>query len=431
MKFNCEKCNAVYNINESKLPPSGFKFHCKKCSHLLNVKIKKEIIDSRQESDAEIKKASKYEKGNNEQKLSSKTKNRRFFSRFNNKEQAANQGMHTDTVKIHKLMKLISVIDTSSLNKRKIIVCSSIFLIILLIQFQTARNLLFENRIFNAVDISTEEMIDDNLKRATFAFTIARAMNAVISVMQESQLQIEPAGLGVTIAIGEIFDPVNDLIERFSWIMMLSLISLGIMKTLIHISSWLSIDVFLSFGLLFILLGMFVTENKRKLLISVGKKALLGALIIRFAIPVVVHLNHKVYRSVLSTEYETATSEFEHNNRELSELNQNMDENFNTEQESGWFEKIKNAKESLLKIVDLKSKISAVKIVVSNLADTLIKLCVVFLLNTVILPIGFLWLFMKVVRMLFGSQFAVNFEQRLKTKIFQTEKMRPVPAASV
>jgi predicted Zn finger-like uncharacterized protein len=432
MKLNCEKCNAVYNIDESKLPPSGLKVHCKKCSNLLVIGCKKEGNDGVPKAQQKPKTTSIKEKEDNKQKYGLKSDNLfSFFLKNRKKEQDRAFEESSNSKNKRSMMKTHFSSATSSFNRSKIAVCASIFLIILLIQFQTTRNLLFENQILKFADSNAEEMIDDNIKRATVAFTIARAMNAVISIIQESELQIEPAGLGVTIAVGEIFDPVNDLIERFSWVMLLSLISLGIMKTLIHISSWLSIDVFLSFGLFFILLAMFFNEKKRKILLSVGKKALIGALIVRFAVPVAMHLNQKVYSSVLSAEYESATRTLEHSNQKLSEINQNMDESINGQENSGWFDKFKNVKESMAKIIDLKSKITAVKKVASDLAETLIKLCVVFLLNTVLLPIGFLWLFTKVIRMLFGSQFAIGIEEKVKAKIYKNRKVQTTPAVAI
>jgi len=432
MKLNCEKCNTVYNIDDSKLPPSGLKVHCKKCNHLLVIRSEKKSMDSAPKAQQKPKTPSAKGKDDNEYKFGLKSDNLfSFFLKNRKKEQDKAFEESSNSENKRSMMKTHFLPAASSFNRSKMVVSASLFLIILLIQFQTTRNLLFENQILKSADGNAEEMIDENIKRATVAFTIARAMNAVISIIQESELQIEPAGLGVTIAVGEIFDPVNDLIERFSWVMLLSLISLGIMKTLIHVSSWLSIDVFLSFGLFFILLAMFFNEKKRKILLSVGKKALLGALIVRFAVPVAMHLNQKVYSAVLSAEYESATRTLEHSNQKLSEINQNMDENINGQENSGWFDKFENVKESLAKIIDLKSKITAVKRVASDLAETLIKLCVVFLLNTVLLPIGFLWLFTKVIRMLFGSQFAIGIEEKMKAKVFKNRKVLTTPAVAV
>ena len=82
------------------------------------------------------------------------------------------------------------------------------------------------------------------------AYAAAKGINAVILVIQESELQVEPGGIAVTIAVGEVLDPVNDMIERFSWIMLVSLLSLGIQKALIVIAPWLIISVLLNISLI-------------------------------------------------------------------------------------------------------------------------------------------------------------------------------------
>jgi hypothetical protein len=90
------------------------------------------------------------------------------------------------------------------------------------------RNIIFEGHLFEGVDSAATEYVDDGLKRAASAFARARTFNAIVSVFRESALQVEPGGIGVTIAAGAALDPINDLVERFSWVMLASMTSLGI-----------------------------------------------------------------------------------------------------------------------------------------------------------------------------------------------------------
>ena len=80
--------------------------------------------------------------------------------------------------------------------------------------------------------------VDTAFKRAAAGFAIARGLNGVISVAQGTEFAVQPAGVGVSFTPGEILDPVNDLVERFSWIMLLATSSLGIQKVLLSMSSW-------------------------------------------------------------------------------------------------------------------------------------------------------------------------------------------------
>ena len=57
-------------------------------------------------------------------------------------------------------------------------------------------------------------------QRAFITFALARTINGVISAVQGTEVALQPAGVGLTLTPGEILDPVNDLVERFSWIML-------------------------------------------------------------------------------------------------------------------------------------------------------------------------------------------------------------------
>ena len=66
------------------------------------------------------------------------------------------------------------------------------------------------------------------LARAMVTYGVARSLNGVISVVQETEVALSPAGVGVTLAPGQLLDPVNDLIERFSWVMLASFASCAV-----------------------------------------------------------------------------------------------------------------------------------------------------------------------------------------------------------
>ena len=56
-----------------------------------------------------------------------------------------------------------------------------------------------------------------------------------------------PAGVGVTLSIGELLDPFNDMVERFSWVMLLTSVSLGIQKILLIFGGKLFLKIGVTF----------------------------------------------------------------------------------------------------------------------------------------------------------------------------------------
>ena len=74
------------------------------------------------------------------------------------------------------------------------------------------------------VDESAKKMVDESFKQAIIVFGSAKALNGVISLAQGTEINLP----FIVVAIGQILDPINDLVEQFSLIMLASLVSLGI-----------------------------------------------------------------------------------------------------------------------------------------------------------------------------------------------------------
>ncbi|QTN29982.1 hypothetical protein HZ993_09330 [Rhodoferax sp. AJA081-3] len=81
--------------------------------------------------------------------------------------------------------------------------------------------------------------VDAGLKRSLVSFASARALNAIISVVQGTEVVVQPLGVGITLALGQVLDPINNLVEQFSSIMLTASVAFGIQKLLLAVaSSW-------------------------------------------------------------------------------------------------------------------------------------------------------------------------------------------------
>ena len=76
-------------------------------------------------------------------------------------------------------------------------------------------------------DTTANAQLDAGLKRAAATYASARLLNGAISVVQGTQISAAPAGMGMTFAPGEILDPLNDLVEQFSQVMLVAINDLG------------------------------------------------------------------------------------------------------------------------------------------------------------------------------------------------------------
>jgi hypothetical protein len=94
-------------------------------------------------------------------------------------------------------------------------------------------------------DRMSEKFVDASFNKAIAAFATARALNGAVSVAQSATVSIG-IGAEAELSPGEILDPINDLVEDYSSVMKLAIISLVIQKTLLLVVSEPVFNVLLS-----------------------------------------------------------------------------------------------------------------------------------------------------------------------------------------
>ncbi|MFO7971737.1 MAG: hypothetical protein R6U40_08300 [Desulfobacterales bacterium] len=305
-------------------------------------------------------------------------------------------------------------------NKRKII-STVVFVILLLVALIPGpRHLVFENRFFAGIDTEAKKYVDNALLRAASAFALARTFNAIVSVIQESEVQVQPAGLGVSFAVGQALDPINDLVERFSWVMLVSLTSLGVQNVLIEVSPWVSINLLLVVALSMLLTGLWIDNRYSIDFYKTGKTLVLVVFIVRFAVPAMAYLNNHVYVSILEQRHNETIDKIE---ADVQQMKENEFGQFpSTDQlgeknEQGLKNKIKSALNQGKNLIDVRSRLQTIKTITGRLFDKFVKLIVVFILNTIVLPIAFLWGIVKIGRLFINQEFGLNLERYFVSRI--------------
>jgi len=231
---------------------------------------------------------------------------------------------------------------------------------------------------------------DDALQRSLLTFGVARALNGVISVAQGTEVAVQPAGLGVTFTPGEILDPINDLVERFSWVMLLSSASIGIQKTLLTIGAW---SVF-SWATIALLLSAAITlwlpQLRGHSTQGVLLKLALLALVLRLAVPTIAIINEAVYQQFLAQQYDEASVQLQQTTDNIGRINQrNLVSQYSNQTGSIW-DAAKQFYNSAVEQVDIDAQLEQYKQATAEASLQLVNLIVVFLLQTVLLPLAFL-----------------------------------------
>ena len=247
------------------------------------------------------------------------------------------------------------------------------------------------------IDKSSDSQIDSAMTRALIGFGIARTLNGVISVAQGTEFAVQPAGVGVNFSPGEILDPVNDLVERFSWVMLVATSSLGIQKILLEVSSWIGISFMLAGAAVFWLLTKW-QGGKASALATFASRLLLLMLLLRFLIPIGAIANDWVYRQFLEPRFETSSQELEVASERIREISTRTSSV--TPEADSIRQKAKNLYNSMTSKFDFDGMLQDYRNSAENVSEHAVNLIVVFLLQTIIFPLLFLYLVYRTFRYL-------------------------------
>ncbi len=94
-----------------------------------------------------------------------------------------------------------------------------------------------------ALDRLVAEHSDTGMNRCITTYALARTLNGALSVAQGTEIAFQPVGVGVTLTAGEILDPLNDLVERFSTLVLVAVASIGVQMLLGELfgTAWVSV----------------------------------------------------------------------------------------------------------------------------------------------------------------------------------------------
>ncbi|MCU0990066.1 MAG: hypothetical protein MUE63_10925 [Xanthomonadales bacterium] len=267
-----------------------------------------------------------------------------------------------------------------------------------------------------SVDRYAEREYEALFQRAFITFALARTLNGLISAVQGTELALQPAGVGVTLTPGEVLDPVNDLVERFSWIMLGATISLGIQQVLLDVGQWWGLRVLVAaLGLAWLWLRL------RRAAAAGDEEAVGGAagfertlfqmfvvvLFLRFAVPLAVIANEALYHLFLEGRYQQSQQVIESAGADLEQASaQTPDAAAEADAEApGLMESLGRSLSGTRNALDFRQRLENIRERAGEVIEHLIQLSVVFVLQTALLPIAFLWIFLQLARQLFRQTF--------------------------
>ena len=231
------------------------------------------------------------------------------------------------------------------------------------------------------LDAPATAQVDAGLKRALVSFATARALHGVLSVVQGTQFSAQPLGVGVTLTPGQLLAPVNDLVKHFSDLMLVASVAFGVQKAMIAIGSYWLISaaltaVALAWGWVY-----FRQQRVRPWL----SKVLVVLLMARFAIPVVVIGTDAIWQKFLAADYVATQTAIDSASGQAQKLGPPVvaaTENTSI---------VDKARQWMSGVTDVKARFEDIKLAAERAVEQIIRLMVIFLLQTLILPVLLLW----------------------------------------
>lgn len=255
------------------------------------------------------------------------------------------------------------------------------------------------------LDNTANDQLNASFKSAMTTFVLVRGINAVISVLQGTEVAIEPGGVGVILTPGQVLDPINDLIERFSWVVLAAGTSLGAQILLLEFGASLVAKVLLAMACSVLLLDLWTHWFERLSWRHVLVRASLILLLLRFLVPIVVLANEGIYRSFLEPTYSTSYQALEGVKNDVDDFQSQEGVSVPTETDDGFISSMSRLYERATQSMNIAARYQTYSQRIEAGADHIIRIIAVYALQTFIFPLLFLWVAIKSGKVIINARF--------------------------
>jgi len=260
------------------------------------------------------------------------------------------------------------------------------------------------------LDDRTDAYFEKAITKAGLTYATCRVINASVSVIKESQLQLEPGGIGVSLAIGQVLDPVDDMTERLSDVLVTAIASLGIQKLAYEISVSV-VPPILAVCLVILSVLIWIPREKIRLYQDTLLRMIILVLVARFCLPMSSFANDMLHDRFFSGKIERAKTELSEGVVEFEKLKE-----FSLPETDGVIGTIKNSK-SLLeeKAAELRNALVTMADSMGTIVESLLSLTFlyvgIFLIQVIMLPLLVFWILVTVANRLFLTSIPVVLNQ--------------------
>jgi hypothetical protein len=232
------------------------------------------------------------------------------------------------------------------------------------------------------LDDYVDDYTNEAIRNAALTYATARGINALVSVLQSSEIE---AGVGIvsgSMTIGEVLDPLNDMIERFSTVMTWVLASLAAQKLLLLLASH---QLFLYLVAVLGITALLLLHYGRSRAQGLVFRCFLVVVFVRFALGLAVALNS-------GADYLFLEQQLISNDREIEQFQSSI-MRIDSAADSDDIRDSVIAFWRSLSLEQLNQNIS-------RGIESFINLVAIYLLKTILFPLGFFYAAIFIVRQL-------------------------------
>jgi hypothetical protein len=224
--------------------------------------------------------------------------------------------------------------------------------------------------------------VDGGLKKALATYATARLLHGAVSVLQGTQINAEPAGVGATFSPGQVLAPAAEMLKQFSDVMLVVCVAFAIQKALIafggHAAVALALTV-VTVGWLWAAIG----ERRPPAWLT---KVFLLLLMVQFSMPLTLLGSDQIFQRFLADDYHQSQQNIDLGAREAAGTREPV--TVDTKDRSV-YERLKDWYEN--KSIGAVAQYHSIKQIAANATEHIVKLIAVFVLQTIFLPLLLLW----------------------------------------
>ncbi|MEF8823913.1 MAG: hypothetical protein V5A74_07360 [Desulfohalobiaceae bacterium] len=271
----------------------------------------------------------------------------------------------------------------------------------------------YGDKTLSPLEKSGQSYLLETSKQVGIAFATARLLNGMLSMIEELEVSAE-LGVGASMSPGEILEPLDDLVERFSIVMLINFVTVNGLLLLGEIGKIIGLAVVVPLGVFLFIASMWGSRNTRTTMAVAGYKMIVLGLFLYILVPAIGAGSLLVDQIILKEKQVQAR-------QKMPEfVRQKVKDNTETEQinhpaESGFFNIFRFANEIKNNVSELKDQLSQIRSSLPQIIESITEQIIVFVLKSIVLPLIFLLVILRFYKWLTGdSRASQSIEEKLK-----------------